>query len=389
MKSIRTFNYSEITFTALGVLLAIALRYSLLDFKSVDFFAYTKIWYNTLKDSGFSAFSQNFSNYNLPYLYLLYLIARFFPDVSGLVATKLPSLIADFFCAWLMFRIVRLKYPDSPIPLLAALAVLYAPTVVLNSAFWGQADALYTAALLACLYFLLIKKQVLALLMFGLSISFKAQGVFLLPLLLALLLRQEISWRHFLLVPLVMLLALVPAWLAGRSLLDLVLIYPSQAGQYEQLSMHAPSAYVWIPDSGRWFSYFYTSGLVLAATVVFIYCIAIYRSQVEISNALLILLAFISVVMMPFFLPKMHERYFYAADIFSIAFAFYFPSYSIIAVAMCVISFFSYQPTLFSVEPVPISLLAFGILVLLVVLTRAAIIRLFHEEITAPNTEKQ
>ncbi len=114
----------------------------------IDFFKYTKVWYNTVKENGFSAFSQNFSNYNPPYLYLLYLIARFFPDLPGVIATKLPSLLADFILAWFAYRIVRLKYANSPLPLFAAFAVLFAPTIVLNSAFWGQADALYTSALL-------------------------------------------------------------------------------------------------------------------------------------------------------------------------------------------------------------------------------------------------
>ena len=44
--------------------------------------------------------------------------------------------------------------------------------------------------------------------------------------------------------------------IAGRPLLDLLLIYPAQAGQYEQLTMHAPSALSWIPDSGRFYRLF-------------------------------------------------------------------------------------------------------------------------------------
>ncbi len=377
MKVLKRLNLVDLLIYLIGLTLAIAIRYSLLDFKSVDYFSYTKVWYNTLRESGFSAFAQGFSNYNLPYLYLLYAIARFLPDIPSLTATKIPSLIADFVSAWLAFRIVRMKYPDSPIPLFAALAVLFSPTVILNSAFWGQADALYTSALLACLYFLITKKHAPALLMFGLSVSFKAQGVFLLPLLFALFLRREIAWKYFLWVPAVMLLALVPAWLAGRSLIELLLIYPAQAGQYEQLSMHAPSAYAWLPDSGLIFSYFYPAGLVLAATVAFFYSITIYKSRTEITPEVLIVLALISVVMMPFLLPKMHERYFYVADVMSILFAFFFPRYFFVPMLMMSISFFSYQPTLFGMVPIPISLLALGVIALLAILARDASARLF------------
>ena len=149
----------------------------------------------------------------------------------------------------------------------AIFAILFAPTVVLNSAFWGQADALYTVALITCIYFLLIKRPALAMLFFGVSISFKAQAIFLLPLLFALLLRREIPWKDLLIVPSIMLLSLVPALLAGRSLIDLLSVYPSQASQYQQLSMHAPSLLSLIPNSGRFFPYFYPAGLILAIAV--------------------------------------------------------------------------------------------------------------------------
>ncbi len=385
MKIIKQIKGADALILLAGISLAAVLRFSLLGFKSIDYFNYTKAWYNTIHEGGFSAFSQNFSNYNLPYLYLLYLVARFFPDLPGLIATKLPSLIADFICAWLSYRIVRLKYADSPFPLLAAFAVLFAPTVVLNSAFWGQADALYTTALIACLYFLLVEKHSLALLSFGLSLAFKAQALFLGPLLFGLFLRKEISLRQLSYVPLVVFLSLVPAWIAGRPLLDLLLIYPSQAGQYQQLSMHAPSVFSWLPESGRFFAYFYPAGLILATAAAFLYSISIYKSGNRIAPAFLVELALFSVILMPFVLPKMHERYFYPADVISIIFAFYYPRFFYFPVLMNVASFFAYQPTLFAAEPVPIGLLAMAILILLIILAREALINLFSPR---PETEK-
>jgi Gpi18-like mannosyltransferase len=73
----------------------------------------------------------------------------------------------------------------------------------------------------------------------------------------------------------------------------------------------------------------------------------------------------------------MHERYFYLADLLSILFAFYVPSHFFVPLIMIAISFFSYQPTLFGVEPFPMGLLAFGVFVVLVVLLRHALPRLF------------
>ena len=384
MNAWRRINWIDWLIVAAGLALAAALRYSLLDFKSIDFLNYTKAWYNTLKAGGFSAFSQSFSNYNVPYLYLLYLVIRFAPDLPAVVATKVPSLVADFVMAWLAFRIVRLKYADAPFALFAAFAVLFAPTIALNSAFWGQADALYTTALVACLYFLLVRQEALAFIMFGISVAFKAQGIFFLPLLVALALRRELRWRYFLLTAAVMLLALVPAWLAGRSFIDLLMIYPSQAGQYEQLSMHAPSMFSWIPDSGALYGYFYPVGLLVAAATGLFYVFLVYRSKAKVTPSLLLELATISVMLMPFVLPKMHERYFYPADVFTILLAFYCPRLFFVPIGMSVISFFAYQPTIFGAEPVPIAALAFGVLVLLIILIREALLELYANPADVP-----
>jgi Gpi18-like mannosyltransferase len=380
MKVLRQINYFDLLILLIGISLALAIRFSLLDFKSIDYFKYTKVWYNTIKTNGFSAFSQNFSNYNPPYLYLLYLLARFFPDVPGLYATKIPSLIADFITALFAYLIVRLKYPNSPFPIFAGFAILFAPTVILNSAFWGQADALYTSVLVVSIYFVLTKKYGLSMVFFGVSLAFKAQAAFILPLFFALFLRKEISWKYFLLIPAILFLALLPAWVAGRSLIDLLLIYPSQAGQYEQLSMHAATIFSWLPNGGRFFSYFYTAGLIFAAATGIFYSIIVYNSPNEVQQDILLELAFITVLLMPFVLPTMHERNFYPADVISIIFAFYFYRFFFAPILMSVVSFFSYQPTLFNVEPVPISVLAVCILILILIISRDAIQKLFYRD---------
>ena len=220
--------------------------------------------------------------------------------------------------------------------------------------------------------------------MFGISMAFKAQGVFLSPLLLALVLRREVRWRYLLLAPAVMLLALIPALLAGDSILDLLSIYPSQAGQYEQLSMHAPSVFSWMPDTGRFYGYFYPAGLIAAAAIALCFAILVYKSKVNITPSLLVELATISVMLMPFLLPKMHERYFYPADVFTILLAFYCPRLFLVPIGMSTISYFAYQPTIFGAEPVSIPILAVGVLLLLIVLIRDSILELYPHTSEVP-----
>jgi Gpi18-like mannosyltransferase len=367
----------EAAFLIAAIGVAVAVRISLLSFKSVDFFNYTKVWYNALKDAGFGAFGQGFSNYNLPYLYLLYGVVRLLPNLPAVVATKVPSLAADFVAAFYAYRIVGLRFRSPPFPALAGFAILFAPTVILNSAFWGQADAVYGGILLAAVYYMLRRKHWLSMLLFGAALALKAQAVFLLPVVAALFLRGRIPWRHALLVPTVMLVSLVPAAIAGRPIAELLLIYPAQAGQYQQLTMHAPSALAWIPDTGRFYPYFYPASIVVALAGILAFIVAMQRSPSQLTDSLLLEMALISTMLLPFLLPKMHERYFYLADLLSIIIAFYQTRFYFVPVAMISISFFAYQPTLFGTEPVPMGVLAAGVLCMLVILGRHALLELY------------
>ncbi|HEY5984506.1 MAG TPA: hypothetical protein VIU38_13660 [Anaerolineales bacterium] len=355
-------------------------RYPLLEFKSADFLNSLKPWYVTIRELGFSAFATDFSTYNPPYLYELYLIARYFPDIPNLLAIKIPSLIGDFIGAYFVYCVARRKYPQGLAASLATFTFLMAPTVVLNSAFWGQADILYAAPLIACLLFLMRRRNSLAMLAFGIALAFKLQAIFLAPLLLGLLLRGDLTFRQLLLVPVVLLAALVPAAIAGRPIPDLLLVYVSQAKQYQLLQMSAATAYAWLPDFGLTQRFFTFAGVVFAASLGFALSILIYRTRASISDGLLLKLALLCCVLVPFFLPKMHDRYYYAADVLAILFAFYFPRYFFVPVIVILASFFAYQPTLFSAEPVPMSILAGGVFVALAVVARDALASLLATE---------
>jgi len=360
-----------------GIILAILIRYPLLSFFSHDYYYKIRVWINTLRHGGFWAFKDNFSTYNPPYLYLLYLIVRFFPDTPNVLVAKIPSLITDFICAYFIYLLVKIKYPNRFYPVFAAFVFLFLPTVILNSAFWGQADVLYTAPLIASLYFLIKRKNVLAFIAFGISLAFKLQAIFLAPLLLALLFRKEVSWKHFLLIPLVLFLAAVPSWIAGRSLTELIFVYFFQADLYQQLTIVAATAYNWMPDYGLTQRYFTPVAILFTTMLGFFFAILVYKGRAKLTPELIIKLGLVCVLFVPFFLPRMHDRYFYPADVLSIVFAFFYPDYFLVPVVIQLVSFFSYQSTLFNAIPVPFGILSGGIFIVLIFLVKDMVMHLF------------
>ena len=367
------------------LLSSLVLRYGLIDFETGDLDAFTN-WYDFIVNNGyFYALKHKFANYTPAYHYLL-----LFSSLLGLpkiVAIKLISIVFDFVCAFFVYKIVRLKYPEGMAPIFAALLTLFSPTVVMNGSLWGQCDVIYTTGLLACIYFLLIKRESYAFFAFGLALAFKLQAIFLMPLLLVLFVRKEVSWKSFFLIPLVYLAVITPAWLVGRPLDELLLIYVEQAGQYTELTMNAPNLYQWIPQT--YYDIFLPTGLIWTGLLVCGLVVMAMRSRVKITKEMLILLATLSVTVCPYFLPKMHERYFFAADVISIVFAFYSPRHFYIPVVIGMGSFFFYFPYLFGSKYAfaLMPYLALALLAVIIVVGREFLVAL-HGDRTTPKTER-
>ncbi len=341
---------------AVGILLAIMVRYPLLPFKSYDYIVALRPWYEFIASNGnFAALKYDFSHYNVPYLYLLATVAYFFFDLHSLLAIKITSIIFDFVLAFFVYRCVRLKYRqpnEDAIPILAALVALSMPTVVINSALWGQADAIYTAFLVACLYYLLAGRQAAAFIAFGVAFSFKAQSFFFAPFLLWLSVKKKVNWRCVL-SPMVYLISILPAWFIGRPLYDLLMIYPNQMAHYEykrRLSLNAPNLYQWIPNA---YYDFYPVGMAFTAIVALGIAYFVFKSRVEITADRLVFLATFSVLIMPYLLPKMHDRYFFPADVIAIILAFYCPRYWYVPVVIGSVSALAYMPYLFYIFILP------------------------------------
>lgn len=366
----RTIEAGDLVIVLLGGLLALLIRYALRTFVTEDYLHFTSLWYAMLRDQGWAAFRSEFSDYAPAYLYLLFLAQRLLPGISALTVIKLPSVLFDFACAWFVYRIVKARRGGA-LPLAAFFTVLFSPTVILNSSAWGQADVIYTTALVACLYFVLREKGWPACIAFGLAFAFKLQAVFLAPFLLALVLRKKIGALQILAVPAVYLASIVPAWIAGRPLDQLLKIYFAQAEGHVYLSMNAPNAYTWISPGFMADDMLLQAGILFAVAICLFYVLLVYKSKTSLTPALIVHMALLSALIVPFFLPRMHERYFYSADILAIVLAFSLPRYYYVAVVVNLASFFVYVPYLFDgYQPVPQPILALFLLAVIVVLAR-------------------
>ena len=281
----------------------------------------------------------------LIFLLSLHLLTVLFRRSS---AIKLIPICFDILGAFYVFKIIKLKYQHSDMPYLAAVIYFTAPTVILNSAYWGQANSLYTSLLLACLYFLLTEKSFASMLAYGLAFSFKAQAVFLLPFLVIMAFRKRIPWLYFGLIPIVYMVTVLPVVFLGRPLLETLLVYAKQTDTFAVLSMNAPNLYSFF--SREWYSPILPIGVTTAIILIAYWVYTTSQVKIDLDNKYIILVAVISTALVPFVLPKMHDRYFYSTDVLSIVLAFYWPTLWFIPVLYQLVSTSAISVFLFNVD---------------------------------------
>jgi Gpi18-like mannosyltransferase len=339
----------------LVVLAALVARWQVVDVQSGDYRAFLLPWYQQLATGGFGALAGSFSNYNTPYLVLLWLLTHV--PVDPLVAVKGLSVVFDLLLAFFVHRIVAVVRPGRPwTAVLATGAVLLAPTVVLNSSAWAQCDAIYTAFCAGSLSFLLRRRPWLAGTFFGLALAFKLQAIFFLPVLVLLLVVNRHRLRTLVAAPVAFLAALVPALLAGRSLSSQLAVYPAQIGNSSgaggggggpaggplrwgggagpggggafgggggggaaatsSFTYNAPTPYAWLPaDASTVWKYL---GLAVAVGVTAGLAVWILHRHRRLSVSEMVLVAATATLAVPLLLPEMHERYFYLGEVLAI-----------------------------------------------------------------------
>lgn len=348
-------KYFDILVFITITLVAIIARISLFPYESNDYKVFLLPWFEQLKSAGgLNGFGLSIGDYTPPYIYIMTLLTKL--PIDSLVSIKTVSIIFDFIGAIILMKLVYNQTSKPSTAIFAYATFLFAPTILLNSAMWAQCDIIFTAFLLLCVYYFTKERPFLATIFFGVAMAFKLQAIFLAPLLILLWLRNKMKFRHFLLIPGVYLISILPAFIMGRPFGELMTIYFSQAGQYESLSLNSPNLFTWVDsDSGAILS---IAGIAVCFCVILLILYYSMTKKITITTKEIIAFALLFSLIVPFLLPHMHERYFYLADVLAILYAFTFKKRAIIPIAVILSSFASYTPYLFGITPIDLKLVA-------------------------------
>ena len=232
---------------ALGFMAVIMVsRVAMLDFITADYNAFLIKWVDAFRQGGFKMLAEDVGDYNLLYQYVLLLISK--TPLHDLYLIKLLSVVFDYALALVMMRAAK-KFADERAGLPVLCVVLALPTVLTNGALWSQCDTVYVFFIILSLYLLETDRPTLSAASLAVAFAFKLQTIFFFPVVLLGLIHKRYKIRDAAVFFAAYVLTLVPALIAGRSLIDALMIYAKQSvGQYyDRMSYNAPNFYLFFP----------------------------------------------------------------------------------------------------------------------------------------------
>ena len=336
--------------------MAICLRLFLFPHESGDFNAFLRHWMARMRDMGWPLqIAVPVTNYNPLYTYILAGLS--YLPFSDLYLIKCASVVFDCVLGVSVLFILKnsLKLKDG-VSLAGFTVAMIVPSFILNSGMWGQCDSFYASLLFIGLYLCMRDAPKRGCFFLGLALATKLQAAIVFPILLFFLAYGKVSVRHLFLILAAYVLTLVPAVVAGRSVGDIINIYLNQIGTYRGLTMGAPTFWAIFPEN--LYQKFLPVALGVASIVVFVltFLMLIIRKIKDKTDFWDV--AFLYALMVPYFLPKMHERYFYVAVVLAIIYLFKYPKKWPLSVGIILIDLFAYAPFLLGFTFVGIKWLA-------------------------------
>lgn len=353
------------------LLIGLLIRYRLLGGVNGDFTIYISKWYDHLDARGFAGFKDNFANYNFPYLFLLYLASLV--EIPKLLAVKLISVLFDFLLCYAVYALVRHVTGSSLRAFIGGFTAFLLPTVFINSAFWGQTDAIYTSFILLSLVMILRRRFKLVWLFFGIAISFKLQAIFFAPVLLYVWFNGKGDWKDPLISIATFVLLSIPPWFAGRPLMECLSVYLHQYGFEPLLSANMPNFYFWLPQS--LYAYINGVGVLFAAGLVMIMTYLVIL-KMKYSPRNLVLFTALMALAVPYLMPQMHDRYFFLFEVMAIVLTLVDLRLIYFLVAMQFVTLNVYMKTLVGVKEMPFNVLAVVTMVALAAYTHYFLVQI-------------
>ncbi len=353
----RKWELSDILLIVGVTILSMLIRLEVRHVVSGDWTTWWDLWFKELYAGGFKALAGNWYDYAPPFVYLLWLISVL--PINCMTGFKLMMTGFDLMAAIVAYLIIYEITKNRTKAVVTYAIFVLSPIFIVNSVLWAQCDMLPMFWVLLCIYFFVKNRPSLAMFFFGVAFAFKLQPLWLAPMLVILWINKKVDLKHFLWLPVCYFIGIIPAWIVGRPLGELLTIYISQTeAESWSLALKYSNLYYLIGETG-FIEEYHTAGVWLSLAVFMIVLYYIGRKKLKITAEFILLLGGFVGLLAPFFLPQMHERYSFFAEVFLILYVILKPQKFYLPVFQSLTSFMGYSIFLAQDWTLPIQYMPF------------------------------
>ena len=325
-------------------------------------------------------------DYNCLFQYVIVILHYIGGSIPDIYLVKSVPVLFDFICAITVFRIVyHITDKNLTKAMMSYGVMMFLPTAVLNSAAWAQNDSIYTAFVLLSLLHLMKRNDNRAFIYMAFAYSFKQQAIFFVPFIVLMWLKNKVKIRYVLWIPVVHVLAMVPAAIAGRSWGDLLGTYGRQVQMFSRLTMNYPSIYTIVSgdlsSAGR--KILISAGTMATVIIMGVLAYYVYKKNFEVTGKYMVTLVVFTAEICCFCLPAMHERYGYIPEVVAVIYAILSIKRVPVCVALQVITMITYTRYLFGSTVLTLWPLSIAMLVVIMVVGYDLYLQMREPEVTS------
>lgn len=325
----------QILFTWLTLGGVLILTIWLASFRSGDWKNYLNPWITEYRALGWADAFQKItevSDYTPLYNYWLIFIAHVFSAQGCLYAVKYLSFWFSVALAVVM-ELLICELRQTKFNYLHVACFLLFPPILLEFTTWAQCDAIYITFCLLGFYFALKHRSVPCFVSLGLAFALKLQVLFIAPMIFVMLIIRDadgqryLHWRWVWLVPLLYAVNLIPVCF-GASLGDLLLVYFNQTGVHQVLSancLNLSFLFNWkeVIDNRLAVLIIAIILAVIGITVTIVLLVLVFRAnrRQTLTHGEITRYAWCFALIMVYFMPLMHDRFFLVALMLSVVYA--------------------------------------------------------------------
>ena len=323
-----------------GYIIAMVLATALILFAKIrvamyptqDSVGYVLNWMKQIKEVGIARFYSVKADYSPLYLFMISLFTlvptgttmtvgayTFFPE--WMLTLKSCYFIFDILNALAVCLIIKRITNDKTKAAIGYLITVMLPVQFINSAVWGNADSIYVCFLLYCIYFALKNKGGFSMFFFGLALANKLQALFVAPFLVYLLINRKIKLHKTVYAPLAVIASFIPAYVCGAGVFEPFAFYSRQLNGYSKLTLGCPNFWHLFSFSSKSENIINRGAPYFALAVIGVFFAIILMRNIKQTDSNLLAVAAFTVGITVFFLPHLHERYFYMLDVLAVVYA--------------------------------------------------------------------